>query len=185
MVCPLHGGGGSGIASAQHSPCCPRPGTRNRTRDICCRRLHSDALPTELLPVSGMEPASLTKQTVSERSARSSDISALGGYVNKVCICAWLLGLVVGFSVWVREVPGSIPGAALVRSMRALTIVHKKSLTSGTRGAAIAQLGDRQTEDLKVPSSIPGLGTSCARMCVLFLGHCGSRDYRLICNQQK
>ena len=26
--------------------------------------------------------------------------------------------------------------------------------------AAIAQLGERQTEDLKVPGSIPGLGTS-------------------------
>ena len=28
--------------------------------------------------------------------------------------------------------------------------------------AAIAQLGERQTEDLKVPGSIPGLGTICA-----------------------
>ena len=27
--------------------------------------------------------------------------------------------------------------------------------------AAIAQLGERQTEDLKVPGSIPGLGTLC------------------------
>ena len=32
--------------------------------------------------------------------------------------------------------------------------------------AAIAQLGERQTEDLKVPGSIPGLGTfSCRRRC--------------------
>ena len=28
-----------------------------------------------------------------------------------------------------------------------------------TSSAAIAQLGERQTEDLKVPGSIPGLGT--------------------------
>ena len=28
--------------------------------------------------------------------------------------------------------------------------------------AAIAQLGERQTEDLKVPGSIPGLGMACA-----------------------
>ena len=28
--------------------------------------------------------------------------------------------------------------------------------------AAIAQLGERQTEDLKVPGSIPGLGKLCA-----------------------
>ena len=30
--------------------------------------------------------------------------------------------------------------------------------TSAARVAAIAQLGERQTEDLKVPGSIPGLG---------------------------
>ena len=29
--------------------------------------------------------------------------------------------------------------------------------------AAIAQLGERQTEDLKVPGSIPGLGIYCAQ----------------------
>ena len=28
-------------------------------------------------------------------------------------------------------------------------------------GAALAQLGERQTEDLKVPGSIPGGGTLC------------------------
>ena len=30
-----------------------------------------------------------------------------------------------------------------------------------TSNAAIAQLGERQTEDLKVPGSIPGLGILC------------------------
>ena len=35
-----------------------------------------------------------------------------------------------------------------------LDAVHIISMTS----AAIAQLGERQTEDLKVPGSIPGLG---------------------------
>ena len=34
--------------------------------------------------------------------------------------------------------------------------------------AAIAQLGERQTEDLKVPGSIPGLGTLFS-FCVLLL----------------
>ena len=37
--------------------------------------------------------------------------------------------------------------------------------------AAIAQLGERQTEDLKVPGSIPGLGSfgvACLRCVVLF-----------------
>ena len=32
--------------------------------------------------------------------------------------------------------------------------------------AAIAQLGERQTEDLKVPGSIPGLGTLVALNCM-------------------
>ena len=35
--------------------------------------------------------------------------------------------------------------------------------------AAIAQLGERQTEDLKVPGSIPGGGTFLAYDFILFL----------------
>ena len=40
--------------------------------------------------------------------------------------------------------------------------------------AAIAQLGERQTEDLKVPGSIPGLGTCCTRSVMLLVveGRC-------------
>ena len=34
-------------------------------------------------------------------------------------------------------------------------------LVSDLQLAAIAQLGERQTEDLKVPGSIPGLGKAC------------------------
>ena len=33
--------------------------------------------------------------------------------------------------------------------------------------AAIAQLGERQTEDLKVPGSIPGRGTPLDKVCNL------------------
>ena len=33
-------------------------------------------------------------------------------------------------------------------------------------GAAIAQLGERQTEDLKVPGSIPGLGIFNSLSCL-------------------
>jgi hypothetical protein len=33
--------------------------------------------------------------------------------------------------------------------------------------AAIAQLGERQTEDLKVPGSIPGLGSFVFLVCVV------------------
>ena len=36
---------------------------------------------------------------------------------------------------------------------------HGRSWKSLYRQAEIAQLGERQTEDLKVPGSIPGLGT--------------------------
>ena len=36
--------------------------------------------------------------------------------------------------------------------------------------AAIAQLGERQTEDLKVPGSIPGLGTCFVVSVLLFCG---------------
>ena len=35
----------------------------------------------------------------------------------------------------------------------------EKTLPDNATRAAIAQLGERQTEDLKVPGSIPGLGT--------------------------
>ena len=41
--------------------------------------------------------------------------------------------------------------------------------------AAIAQLGERQTEDLKVPGSIPGLG----KVCLLFSGWATSKGQKL------
>ena len=37
--------------------------------------------------------------------------------------------------------------------------LHCEDSKQGASQAAIAQLGERQTEDLKVPGSIPGLGT--------------------------
>ena len=41
------------------------------------------------------------------------------------------------------------------------SVQGKKNAQKGPQSlyAAIAQLGERQTEDLKVPGSIPGLGT--------------------------
>ena len=41
---------------------------------------------------------------------------------------------------------------------------------AGTVAAGIAQLGERQTEDLKVPGSIPGHGTYCDAQRQFF--HC-------------
>ena len=40
--------------------------------------------------------------------------------------------------------------------------------------AVIAQLGERQTEDLKVPGSIPGLGNCYLFSCIV--GSYGSSD---------
>ena len=45
--------------------------------------------------------------------------------------------------------PGSIPGSR----------IFPRDLHAGLAQAALAQLGERQTEDLKVPGSIPGGGT--------------------------
>ena len=39
--------------------------------------------------------------------------------------------------------------------------------TMGDLEAAIAQLGERQTEDLKVPGSIPGLGIYMLSACAV------------------
>ena len=44
--------------------------------------------------------------------------------------------------------------------------------------AAIAQLGERQTEDLKVPGSIPGLGISSCYCSVAIQGHLRSPTRR-------
>ena len=52
--------------------------------------------------------------------------------------------------------PSSIVKAELPLREAALEILH--------RIAAIAQLGERQTEDLKVPGSLPGLGKCCAEV---------------------
>ena len=45
--------------------------------------------------------------------------------------------------------------------------LHFQDSKQAASQAAIAQLGERQTEDLKVPGSIPGLGI-CFVMCQLF-----------------
>ena len=59
--------------------------------------------------------------------------------------------------------PGSIPGwrSALFFIWR-ICFVRQKKIRMSDQSivlAAIAQLGERQTEDLKVPGSIPGGGT--------------------------
>ena len=51
------------------------------------------------------------------------------------------------------------PCAEHVRHVPLLSL--EKTLPDNATRAAIAQLGERQTEDLKVPGSIPGLGTFC------------------------
>ena len=45
--------------------------------------------------------------------------------------------------------------------MHHFAIASSFVVLNGNISAAIAQLGERQTEDLKVPGSIPGLGILC------------------------
>ena len=53
---------------------------------------------------------------------------------------------------------------AAFQPFRIVNITHDDVLLIAIARAAIAQLGERQTEDLKVPASIPGLG-------IFFLTH--------------
>ena len=48
--------------------------------------------------------------------------------------------------------------AAPALALRVCTLAPDDQSSGHARPAAIAQLGERQTEDLKVPGSIPGLG---------------------------
>ena len=49
---------------------------------------------------------------------------------------------------------------AAFQPFRIVNITHDDVLLIAIARAAIAQLGERQTEDLKAPGSIPGLGIS-------------------------
>ena len=54
------------------------------------------------------------------------------------------------------------------------TCIKEYCISNSLRQAAIAQLGERQTEDLKVPGSIPGLGNFSVSKLVLVWEHKGS-----------
>ena len=60
-----------------------------------------------------------------------------------------------------RREGGEVLQFALLSRYRHVSLSCEQSV------APIAQLGERQTEDLKVPGSIPGLGI-CFVMCQLF-----------------
>ena len=60
---------------------------------------------------------------------------------------------------------GGMKISEVIRSNKNLKLALSLQLRE-TAVAAIAQLGERQTEDLKVPGSIPGLGMSCS-LCQL------------------
>ena len=62
-------------------------------------------------------------------------------------LAAHCLHPVLALGASLLRVPDPTPGAAAVAS-----------IGNWRAAAAIAQLGERQTEDLKVPGSIPGLG---------------------------
>ena len=69
-----------------------------------------------------------------------------------------------------REVAGSMPAGSTVSYLennyyhhfncRVTRKAHRKTLMRIQARSEIAQLGEHQTEDLKVPGSIPGLGIS-------------------------
>ena len=77
------------------------------------------------------------------------------------------------------------PASILARPGTALSCSTPCGLPAITFRAAIAQLGERQTEDLKVPGSIPGLGmpresilhTPASRGLVMPMLHGGRRQY--------
>ena len=70
-----------------------------------------------------------------------------------------------------------MPGGAELKITVMLLSAYSPNAVFNDR-AAIAQLGERQTEDLKVPGSIPGLGifVSPANM----LHFCLSKERRLV-----
>ena len=76
-----------------------------------------------------------------------------------------MLGLLVGeFSSACLGTIARWPGCVrLVGTLWACIVCRN------ARIAAIAQLGERQTEDLKVPGSIPGLGTQLFVSCFDFV----------------
>ncbi len=65
--------------------------------------------------------------------------------------------IVVSISACHAEDPGSIPGRGVWSGLDIAAAVSCRQRVA-VPTAAIAQLGERQTEDLKVPGSIPGLG---------------------------
>ena len=99
-----------------------------------------------------------------------------------VCVCVWCvcgsLGL-PGASSWcllcvsASLVPACLPNCLLVclclcGFLCLACSVCIMFIVGVAFVAAIAQLGERQTEDLKVPGSIPGLGIFHTGMCGLF-----------------
>ena len=59
--------------------------------------------------------------------------------------------------IWHQRTRGAATGEGVWGAAASLLTSCSKLTTA----AAIAQLGERQTEDLKVPGSIPGLGIPC------------------------
>ena len=77
-----------------------------------------------------------------------------------VCVCVWCVRGSLGL-------PGASSWCLLWLSVFGLLCVLM-FIVGVALVAAIAQLGERQTEDLKVPGSIPGLGIFHTGMCGLF-----------------
>ena len=72
-------------------------------------------------------------------------------------LAAFRGSIVVSISACHAEDPGSIPGRGVWSGLDTAAAPSCRQRAT-VLTAAIAQLGERQTEDLKVPGSIPGLG---------------------------
>ena len=80
----------------------------------------------------------------------------------------------VSISACHADDPGSIPGRGVLKLSETVATRWSAKQTN-IFVAAIAQLGERQTEDLEVPGSIPGLGTlSFALQRAIIWGCCGN-----------
>ena len=62
---------------------------------------------------------------------------------------------------------------------------HRTNIALENLEAAIAQLGERQTEDLKVPSSIPGLGIRLLPACAVRRERRSQSPSFVICGRQR
>ena len=117
----------------------------------------------------------LHQAAIAQLGERQTEDLKVPGSIPGLGMCPWKAGAATGRGAWLlaglvrhpvarahtsAQMPGGVaPGVRPGVSKGGLRLLVL-SISSSWRSiqAAIAQLGERQTEDLKVPGSIPGLG---------------------------